>query len=152
MEKINPKLFNRNESRESLNPQNQMKHVPGGVKIISVLYYIGAFLGVISGILFIFASGLIGSALGILASLGYFAGIIFIGLGVFGFFVARGLWKGKNWSRIVAIIFASLGTLTAALSMIQGEIVSNIFGLVINFAIGGYLLFSSKVKEAFSHR
>lgn len=133
------------------------QQVPVGVKIISVLYYIGAVLGVIFGILFLVGAGAIGSiadqipllgALG--AALFVVGGIILIGLGVLGFFVGRGLWKARSWARIVAIILAALGILLAVVSMVQGEIVSNIFGLVINLVIGGYLLFSNSVKEAFA--
>ncbi len=133
------------------------QQVPVGVKIISVLYYIGAVLGVIFGILFLVGAGAIGSiadqiplfgALG--AALFVVGGIILIGLGVLGFFIGRGLWKARSWARIVAIIFAALGILLAVVSMVQGEILSNIFGLVINLVIGGYLLFSNSVKEAFA--
>jgi|SRR3989344_149147 len=131
--------------------------VPTGVKIISVLYYIGAVFGLLFGILFIVGAGFIGSiasqipligALG--AGLFIVGGIIMIVFGILGFFIGRGLWKGRNWARIVAIIFACLGILIAIISMIQGSIISNIFSLVINGIIGGYLLFSSKVKEAFA--
>jgi len=130
---------------------------PTGVKVIAVLYYIGAVLGIIFGLLFLVGAGAIGSiasqipvigALG--AGLFVVGGIILIGLGVLGFFVGRGLWKARPWARIVAIIFAVLGILMAIISMIQGSIASNIFNLVIQLVIGGYLLFSSKVKEAFA--
>ena len=134
--------------------------IPIGVKIISILYYIGAVIGIIFGLLFIFggsflkAGSFLKSSLGFIGALGsiFFIvmGIIFVGLGVLGFFIGRGLWKVKSWARILAIIFACLGVLLAVISMIQGKIVSNIFNLVINLVIGGYLLFSNSVKEAFS--
>jgi len=131
--------------------------VPTGVKVIAVLYYIGAVLGIIFGLLFLVGTGMMGSianqipllgALG--AGLFVVGGIIMIGLGVLGFFVGRGLWKARPWARIVAIIFAALGILMAVISMIQGSIASNIFNLVIQLVIGGYLLFSNNVKQAFA--
>jgi hypothetical protein len=131
--------------------------VPTGVKVIAVLYYIGAVLGIIFGLLFLVGAGMMGSianqipllgALG--AGLFVVGGIIMIGLGVLGFFVGRGLWKARPWARIVAIIFAALGILMAVISMIQGSIASNIFNLVIQLVIGGYLLFSNNVKQAFA--
>ena len=131
--------------------------VPTGVKVISVLYYIGAVLGVIFGLLFFVGAGTMGAiaeqipllgALG--ASIFIVGGIIMVGLGVLGFFVGRGLWKAKPWARIVAIIVACVGILMAIISMIQGNIASNIFSLVINLVIGGYLLFASSAREAFA--
>jgi uncharacterized membrane protein (DUF2068 family) len=108
-------------------------------------------------LLFLVGAGMMGSianqipllgALG--AGLFVVGGIIMIGLGVLGFFVGRGLWKARPWARIVAIIFAALGILMAVISMIQGSIASNIFNLVIQLVIGGYLLFSNNVKQAFA--
>ena len=127
--------------------------VPTGVKIISVLYYIGAVFELIFGILLFVGSGAIKSKVPFLAFLGPFliiGGIVLVGLAVLSFFVGMGLWKGRNWSRIVAIIFAVLLALLSIVGMVQGQIASNIVGLVINLAVGGYLLFSSDVKTAFS--
>lgn len=135
------------------------RSVPTGVKVIAILYYIGAVLGIIFGLLFLVGAGAIGSiasqipVLGALgAGLFVVGGIILIGLGVFGFFVGRGLWKARPWARIVAIIFAILGILMAIISMIQGSIASNIFNFVIQVVIGGYLLFSNNVKQAFAYK
>ncbi len=132
------------------------QQIPIGVKIISVLYYIGAVFGILVGLLFLVGAGMMSSiadkipllgALG--AGLFIIGGIILMGLGVLGFFVGKGLWKARPWARIVAIIITSLGILMAIISMIQGNIINNIFSLVIELVIGGYLLFSSSVKEAF---
>ncbi len=133
------------------------KSVPTGVKVIAVLYYIGAVLCAIMGLLFLVGAGMMSSIanqiplLGVLGSaLFIVGGIILIGVGVLNFFVGKGLWNARSWARIVAIIFMTLGILMAILSMIQGNIANNIFGLVIELAIGGYLLFSNSVKEAFA--
>ena len=127
--------------------------VPTGVKIISVLYYIGAVVEVILGIALFFGAGALKTKVPFLAFLGPFliiGAIVLVGLAVLSFFVGRGLWKGQKWSRIVAIVFAVIGLLLAILGMVQGQIASNIISLVITAAIGGYLLFSSEVKAAFS--
>lgn len=136
----------------------KQQQVPTGVKIISVLNYIcAAGLGIL-GILFIVAAGMMGSIaseiplIGALSS-GLFIvlGIISLGFGVLAFFVGRGLWKLQPWARIVAIIFICLGIIESLISMvIQGDISSNIIGLIINVIIGSYLLFNKKVKEAFA--
>lgn len=133
------------------------KQVPVGIKIISILYYIGAIIGIIlAGIFFFMHITTIGSqAVGtsFLGGLGVgfiIGGIIMISLSVLGFFIGRGLWKAKPWARIVAIIFTGLGILIAVISMITVGILANIISLVTNLAIGGYLLFNKKVKEAFA--
>lgn len=133
------------------------KSVPAGVKVISVLYYIAMVFGVIVGLLWLISSRSIGSntmQVPILGAIGssflIIGGILFIGLGIFSFFIARGLWKAKPWARIVVIIFTALAMLMSSISMIQGSIASNIPNLVIQLVIGGYLLFNNSVKQAFA--
>ena len=136
--------------------------VPTLVKVIAVLYYIGAAFSVLFGILLIAGGAFLGELLSTAMGGGFGAlagalgsaifivsGIIMIALAVLSFFIARGLWKAKKWARIVAIIFAILGVLSALSAIIQGNF-GNIIGLVINGAIGGYLLFSKDVKAAFA--
>lgn len=147
--------------KEGLTKENMInsetKQIPTGVKIISVLYYIGSFMFVLSSILFFVGAGFIGSITEGVSIFGTFGpglfivgGIILIGLGILYFFIGRGLWKGKNWARIVAIIFSIFGILIVIVSMIQGNVLSNIVGLAIQLTIAGYLLFSNSVKEAFN--
>ena len=127
--------------------------VPTGVKVISVLYYIGAVLELILGIALFFGAGALKTKVPFLAFLGPFliiGAVILIGLAVLSFFVGRGLWKGQKWSRIVAIIFAALGVLLSIVGMVQGNIASNVISLVVSAAMGGYLIFSGDVKTAFS--
>ena len=141
--------------------------VPGFVKFIAVLYYIGA------GLIFFFGLGLtiFGiSSLGVnsnipesLALLGAFIsligpfiliiGIVLLGLAVLYFFVGRGLWKGKNWARVLVIIFSFLGILGIIIALALGSVESAIngsFGAVINAVIGFYLIFNRRVREAFA--
>ena len=127
--------------------------VPTGVKIISVLYYIGAVVELLLGIALFFGAGALKAKIPFLAFLGPFliiGGIVLVGLAVLSFFVGRGLWKGQKWSRIVAIIFAALAVLLAIVGMVQGNIASNVISLVVSAAMGGYLIFSGDVKTAFS--
>ena len=130
------------------------KNVPTGVKIISVLDYIGAAILVILGLLFIFGGGALAASIPIIGALGgaFFIviGIVFVAFAVLAFFVARGLWKAQKWAWIVSIIIACLGVLSALISMIQGNVTGNIFNLVVNGVIGAYLIFSKAVKQAFA--
>jgi hypothetical protein len=131
----------------------EKKTVPTGVKIISIFYYIGAVFGVLFGILFLVSGGIIAEQIPLLGLIGGFVFIIFglvlLSLGILGIFIGRGLWKGRNWARILAIIFAVLGILLAVASFWQGMVFSGITNLFVNGLIGGYLLFSKKVKDVF---
>ena len=134
-----------------------LKQIPTGVKVISILYYIGAVFSAIIGILFIVGAGMIESIASqvpfigeIGAGLFIVAGIIMIGLGILSFFVGKGLWRGKSWARIIVIVFSCLGVLMAILSMAQGDVAGNIFNLLLNGVIGGYLWFNDGVKKAFA--
>jgi hypothetical protein len=131
------------------------KGAPVGVKIISVLYYIGAALGLISGLFFIFGGAAFGSlieqnpVIGVLgSSLFIVIGIVSLGFAVLDFFIAKGLWRGKNWARIVVIILAILGVLGSLSSLINSPL-SGIVGILVSGAVGGYLLFSKEVKAFF---
>jgi uncharacterized membrane protein (DUF2068 family) len=133
-----------------------MGNVPTGVKIISVLGYIGAVFLALFGLLFLVASGSMGALaaqIPVLATLGaglfVVAGLVMIAFGVLSFFVARGLWKGSNWARIVTIIFSALGVLFAVIGMFKTGVTSNLFSFIVNGVIGYYLLFSRNVKKAF---
>lgn len=104
-----------------------------------------------------FGAGLSGSIPGLqsLVGTGFFImiGIIALALAVLTFFVARGLWKGKKWARIVAIILAALGIINSITNLgggtIIGVLIWNLIFLVIQLVIGGYLLFGKKVKAVF---
>lgn len=141
------------------------KEAPTGIKVLSVLYYISAVFLILAGLFFLIMGILTltssGNNLGsqaeavaslLFSSMGIFTlilGIVFIGLAVLNFFIARGLKKGKRWSRTLVIIFSCLGIILAVPSIIKGSFFSGIFDLLISGIIGGYLLFSSKVKEFF---
>lgn len=134
-----------------------MSDVPTGVKVISVLYYIGAAFSMILAVIVSLGAQIIlgllnlgGKPVGTFGTvLSIMIGLFFLLIAVLNFFIGRGLWKGKNWSRIVAIIFAIIGLIGSIwLLFLQGEW-NGIIWLVMNGLIGAYLIFSRKVKEAF---
>ena len=146
---------------------------PVGVKIISSIIYF------ISGILIILAAYLLissiviyltGSANQIFYSfIGYtnIKGFILQGslelvLGIFGFVLARGLWKAKNqarmttiWSTILVIIFCEFyfGKLFfsngSTMDYLLFSILPGFLVLVVLGIICLYLLYSRKVKRTF---
>ena len=147
--------------------QTPTSGAPTLVKIISVLAYIDAgFLAlmaigsIIGGIVFMSGGSLgaglgdtLGAIVGLFASL---AGVMFLVLGVICipfailyFFIGKGLWNGKNWARVVTIVFSLLGVLISIISLIQGSW-GSILILLVNGAIAGYFLFSKEAKGFFA--
>lgn len=125
------------------------KEVPTGVKIISVVYYIGAALALLGGLLFLTGSAIIDAGILGPAIFG-FAGVFLIGLGVLDFFIARGLWKAQRWSWLAAIIISGLGLLSSVLAIAGGAVTSNIVGAAFHALIGGYLIWNKEAKSAFN--
>jgi hypothetical protein len=143
------------------NGRMDMSKIPTGVKVVSVIYYISAFLFALFGLLIIVGSNAIISYLitaapelatvkyGTLLAIGVIVGIVMIGIGILSFFIGKGLWRLRQWARIVAIIFGIFGLLSTIFSIATGFIVTQIVSLLIDGFITGYLLFSKDVKKAF---
>lgn len=146
------------------------KSIPVGVKVIAILYYIGAVISILAAIGLIVVMATVGSISGaietagaeqglqltdaipggaILSSIAIVGIIVMIALAVLLFFIGRGLWKGKSWTRIAVIIISAIGAVSAIVSIIGGEF-GAIVSLIIHAIIGGYLLFSKTVKQAFA--
>jgi len=88
------------------------------VKVFAVLAFIGAAMGIIGGLMTMVVGAAFGSMLGpIGAAVGGFAGIFMIAFGVLAIFVGIGLWKHKNWARIVTLVFAVLGALSSLVTL-----------------------------------
>ncbi len=148
------------QMQKTMGVSQMSKNVPTGVKVISILYYIGTAFGVLFGLLFIFGGSIAGAiisqletGLGIsaalLGGLLIVLGIITLAFAVLSFFIARGLWKAQNWARILAGIFAILGALSSLASLIQGNFGSVVF-LAIEGFIAYYLFMNEDVKAAFA--
>lgn len=156
---------------------NGSKDLPLGIKVVSILNYVGALLGIAFGVLMLLGGSilvLISKTVPILLSLVFIVsvassvvtaifgllftprmfivGISVILCAVLTLFIGRGLWKAKNWARIAVIVLFCLGVLRVGLTFIQSKAVqvNGIISLVLYLLIIGYLLFSKKVKEAFA--
>ena len=132
----------------------QAKQVPGLVKAISVLYYIGVGVILLMGLLLLIAAG------SIMALFAVFGGqinnlvmviiqVVILGLAVFQFFLARGLWRGQNWARMFVIVLSILGVIGGIVAIVLGNFTA-VTAVLLEGALAGYLLFSKKVKEAFA--
>ena len=157
---------------------SEEKQISRGVKIISILVYIMSGLAIIFGLFsfyelilfnqFYHSNNFVNTFSPLVATLNIHGiilkGILELILGVFGLFVARGLWKTKNWAKITTIIFSVLGIIFSQLNFIQNPYTSgprllNYYGLFdflfsfSIFLIFGiiclYLSFNKNAKESF---
>lgn len=132
-----------------------MGEVPTLVKILAIFGYIGSGMTILGGLLLLFGGFLFSTILSLIipaSVLNVFNFTVFsilvIAFGVLGIFIERGLWKGKNWARILTIVFGSIGIIVSLISIATGNFM-NLINLIVEGAIVGYLLFNKKVKEAF---
>ncbi|MDP1695946.1 MAG: hypothetical protein Q8L29_03465 [archaeon] len=130
------------------------KNAPLGVKIISILNYISGGIAILAGLLFIALAlinyPLIADKIGssISSVIITVISIFLIIVGLIAYFIAKGMWRGQEWARITQIILSIIFGFSALTSVMKG-MWSNIFGLAINFAIAGYLLFNKRAKRFF---
>lgn len=138
----------------------ETKDVPVGVKVLSILEYIGAGILLLYAILTPVANPLMLAFAALGKAMLIFLEVIMLGLAVLEFFIARGLWRAQNWARILLIIFSCIGVVFGIISLI-GAIGSKNLGaslliaqgvgiILIDGLIAAYLLFSSEVKAAFA--
>lgn len=130
------------------------KDMPLGVKILSVLAYITATFTLIGAIaMFVgssFIASILPSGLNILGlAVGATLGVIFLAFAVLDYFIARGLWLGQEWTRIVVLIVAAIGAIGSLIALFAGDFTS-ILSIAINGLVIYYLGFIPEVKKAFS--
>jgi hypothetical protein len=139
--------------------ENQPKNkLPLGIIIISIIYYLAAVLYLSVAILAFLKPDIIKEVPNfnsinpaILPKAFFSLGIIFIFLSVFAIIVATGLLKRWNFSRIALIVFCIFNIAGGILSLTEGNYLSTI-NLVFNLIIAVYLIFSKKVRVAFSKK
>ncbi|MBX4211837.1 hypothetical protein KW787_00065 [Candidatus Pacearchaeota archaeon] len=143
---------------KSMKMDSSMKHnIPTGVKVISILDYIGGAFGIIFGLIFILGGGAIanwatsipGASRGLVGAGLAVIGVVLIIFGVLGILLGRGVWKGRSWARIIQIILAVLGALGALGKLFTGHF-GGIVSLALNVWIGWYLVYNKEGKRYFS--
>lgn len=145
---------------------------PIGVRIISILFYVRAIFGILIGLALAIGgsvfvrtgtgqaviqevSAQLGANPSILTSTNLTAlfvgfGIVFLILGIVEMLIARGLWRGKQWARIVTIILMVLAVINSIGELFQGNVVGGMFDLIISAFIVLYLSFSERVRKIFA--
>lgn len=136
---------------------------PVGVTILAILAFIGAAFCLLGGILMMVGGGFMASLMnqqggqgaGVLAGLGAVAGVFIIIIGGLYGLVGFGLWKLKNWARIVTIVLLGIGIAMQLLGLLGTLAHFNLFAFVwtvfwiaVDAFIIWYLL-KPEVKAAF---
>lgn len=140
---------------------------PTGITILAVLNFLGAGLYVLGGIFMFVGMGIAGAAAGagggegsagaagMLMGMGAVGGVILIICAAIPGLIGWGLWKLKNWARIVTIVFTALGVLGISLGIFTSLMAMEIFSLVFQALLAALYvwilmyLFKPHVKLAF---
>ena len=139
---------------------------PTGVTILAILNFIGAACCLLGGIAMILGGGFMATmmsqqgagASGILGALGAAAGVFMIIMGGIAALMGFGLWKLKEWARIITIVLAGIGAALQLLGLLGSlthfnvlALLFGVFWLAIDALIIWYLL-KPEVKAAFQQR
>lgn len=118
---------------------------PRGVNVLTALYVLSALLSIISG-------GLVFGLLSLLGPLGTtigaLVGVALVVIGAFQLIVAWGLWNGRRWARLLAIILTLLGLIPDLAGSVTLNPLSMV-GLLIGILILWYL-FQPQVKAFYA--
>lgn len=123
---------------------------PTGVAILAILDIVVGILALLGGI---FIAALGGSGLLALYGYGFFNGFVavvggfIIVIGILAIIVGWGMWSGKEWAWLLAIILYGLGALSGLLSLAGGNL-SSVVGLPIDVLLLWYM-FRPHVKAFF---
>ena len=79
--------------------------------------------------------------------------ILIIVIAILKIFVGRGLWLGKKWARIIAIIFGIvMGSQNLILILGRGLTLSNGFSLIVDYGIALFLSIGKDLTQHFKEK
>ncbi len=138
---------------------------PTGVTVLAVLNFLGAGLYALLAVLFFLigaggaASGVMdemgGGAAAFLLGLGAAVGVILLIFAAIGLAIGIGMWKLRNWARIVTIVLVGLSLLLGVIGLLGSLIAFELVSLIIQaifvalYAWIIWYLFQPHVKQAF---
>jgi hypothetical protein len=140
---------------------------PVGVTILAILVLIGAAFCVLGGIGMMLGGGMMATILsqqqaqgsaagaGVLAGLGAVGGIVMLVIAVLYLLVGIGLWKLKNWARLVTVVLTAIGVVFQLFSLVTLLLHFNIFSVMVTVVVLAiqaviiWYLLRADVKAAF---
>lgn len=113
---VSPSDFMSDEKKSN---QKEKKGPTGFIKFISILYYISAGICVFQALFLVFFGNLLNSFIDIPEISGVFIvfATLILMISLLLFFIARGLWTLKNWTRVFILIFSWFGAIVGAVGM-----------------------------------
>jgi len=119
----------------------EKREVPGGLKIISVLFLLIGVAMFVQGFMTLdrLAASPPGVVVGTSALLGAAVSLL----------LAYTLWRGLKWARVVAILFALL-FIAGGITSLGANTIAGITNIVIGAAVSWYLLKNEAVRVFFS--
>jgi len=132
---------------------------PIGITIIASLEFVAFLSAIFMAILILTKGAVFISSNALFSSIPYIAGIaggllVFLALfiaviSLIPLFLGIGLWKGKNWARILSAILATIGFLFALAALLSGKYIPFLVGGIINGFIFWYVVFNKEVVSFF---
>jgi len=126
---------------------------PTGVAVLAILQIIIGIVDILTGVILLVAGATLGIiGFGLSAAFAFMLipiSIVLFGLGAISFLLAYGLWEGRRWGWIWAIILAAVSLALGVVSLLGGEIAS-IATIVIESLILIYLS-TYNVRAFFGH-
>jgi hypothetical protein len=127
--------------RQKLNKEEPHMGRPVGVTILAILCFLGALACIGFGILSFVGGGLsavagsqtegAGGAGAMLGALGAAAGVVCLIIGAIDFLLGWGLWKLKNWARIITLILMAIGVVFGLIGLVGTLLHFNLFSLIL---------------------
>ncbi len=126
---------------------------PTGVTILAILAFIGGALQLATGVAAIVGGGLVGGIIGgtegaAVGGLVAISGLFLLVLGIVALLAGFGLWQLAGWAWLLTIAWAVLGLISAALTLLGGDIGGAIISAIIP-AIVIWYLYRPDIKAAF---
>jgi hypothetical protein len=136
---------------------------PVGVTILAILYFLFGLLCIVGGIGLLAGGGFMASMInqqggqgaGFLAGLGAALGVGYLVGALIELLLGWGLWKLKNWARIITLIFMAIGAVFSVIGLVgtltHFNIISLVFTLIFLaiYALIIWYLLRADVKAAF---
>ncbi len=136
---------------------------PIGVTVLAILDFLGALLCIGGGLVLLLGMGIAGAGMmqqsrgggAFLAGLGAVGGVVCLIAAAISALVGFGLWKLRNWARILTIVFSGLGILGGlpglATALLHFNLPTLVFTLVFLgiYALIIWYMFQPHVKQAF---
>jgi len=138
---------------------------PTGVTIVAMLNFLGALFCVLGGLLLFVGLGVAGAAaqtrrggtgvMALLMGMGALGGVVCLVAAALSVIIGIGLWKLRNWARVLTIVFTALGLLFCVFGILTGllhfHLVLVVFRLVFMaiYVLILWYMFQPHVKQAF---